>query len=89
MKRLALVLVALPLAFSAVALAQEEEAQPPRHTVHQKATEIDFEAVDVDAALIRPSIQLVEEARREKFGSLFGLRENFNAEMDASVDDVK
>ena len=90
MKRLALILLVLPLAWSTAALAQEDEdAAANQKVVYQKATEIDFNAVDVDAALIRPNIQLVEEQRRIQFGSLFHLREHFNAEMDASVGDVK
>lgn len=97
MKRLALILLALPtLAFAqdgALAqddgLAQEDEDAPARNVIYQKATEIDFGAVDVNAALNRPGIQIGFEVRRSVFNPLIRLRTDFNVEMDASVGDVK
>ncbi len=84
MKRLALLLLALPT----FALAQDDEEAPPRNVLYQKATEIDFTEVDVNAALNRPSIQITFEARRTAF-NFIRLRSDFSAELDDSVGEVK
>ncbi|MDP2305368.1 MAG: hypothetical protein Q8P18_05020 [Pseudomonadota bacterium] len=88
MKRLTLILLALPLALPAIALAQEEDAAP-RKILYQKATEIDFNAVNVDAALIGPSGGFHSESKRPIFIPMISVRSNFNPEMEASIDDVK
>ncbi|MES2641860.1 MAG: hypothetical protein V4850_20390 [Myxococcota bacterium] len=89
MKRLALILVALPLAFSTVALAQEEEATPSRPIIYQKSTELDFNEVDVNGARNGPAMKFIGETSHDGFKPLIRLRTDFNAEMDASVHDVK
>jgi hypothetical protein len=90
MKRLALILVALPLAFSTVALAQEEEdATTSPSVVYPKSTELDFDGVDVNAARNGPAMKFIGETSHDGFKPLIRLRADFNAEMDASVHDVK
>jgi len=97
MKRLAaLILLALP----AVSLAQstedaatndteEVDADTGRRVLRQRVTEVDFDGLDVNAPLVKPSGVLVSERRRASFNSLISLRANFDAEVDASIDDMK
>ncbi|MDP2312050.1 MAG: hypothetical protein Q8P41_04030 [Pseudomonadota bacterium] len=89
MKRLVLILLALPTFASAQETAPEIDEASGRQIIRQKAQEVDFDEVDVNAALNRPSFGYVAEARRETFNPLIRLRLDFNTEMDASVGDVK
>lgn len=85
MKCLILILLALP----GLASAQETDAAPSRKVFYQKATEIDFTALNVDAELTRPSIEFYGEHSRPKFIPMTTVRKDFNPEMEASVHDVK
>jgi hypothetical protein len=98
MKRLAaLILLALPtLSFAqstedaaATDGTEEVDADSGRRILRQKVTEVDFDGLDVNATLVKPTGVLVSERRRESFNSLIALRANFDSEMDASVDDMK
>ncbi|MDP2312112.1 MAG: hypothetical protein Q8P41_04345 [Pseudomonadota bacterium] len=75
-------------AFSGVALAQEEEAEGRKVSYKQK-TEIDFEGLDVNGELVKPQSALVLDRKKASFNPLIKLREDFNAEMEQSVDEVK
>ncbi|MDP2311193.1 MAG: hypothetical protein Q8P18_34550 [Pseudomonadota bacterium] len=84
-----LVLVsALTGALSGAAFAQEEEAEGRKVSYKQK-TEIDFEGLDVSGELVKPSSALVLDRKKASFNPLIKLREDFNAEMEQSVDEVK
>lgn len=91
MKRLALILLVLPtLGLSNAALAQEEEEAPPRKILYQKSQEIDFDVeIEIEGALDGPSGGLHSESRRPRFIPMTSVRENFNPEMEASIDDMK
>lgn len=87
LSRLVLVSTALG-AFSSVAFAQDEEGEGRKVTYKQK-TEIDFEGLDVTGELVKPQSALVLDRKKASFNPLIKLREDFNAEMESSVDEVK
>ena len=75
-------------AFSGTALAQDEEVEGRKVSYKQK-TEIDFEGLDVNGELVKPQSALVLDRKKASFNPLIKLREDFNAEMEQSVDEVK
>jgi len=77
-------------AFSAVALADEPEEQTiERRVIYQQRTEIDFESVEVEGALLRPQGQLILDRRAGTFNPLIRLRTNFEPELNNSVIYIK
>lgn len=74
-----LVLVAAP------ALAQDGD----REVKYKDRTVIDFEEVDVNGELVKPSGMLLLDRKKADFNPLIRLREHFNEEMKQSVDEVK
>lgn len=87
---LRLSLMAVLLGTSSVAFAQDEEgAEEDRKVVYKQRTEIDFEGVDVSGELVKPQGALLLDRKKGNFNPLIRLRENFNDEMDQSVNYVK
>jgi hypothetical protein len=74
-------------AFSSVAMAQDEE--DGRKVTYKQKTEIDFEGLDVNGELTKPQSALVLDRKKASFNPLIKLREDFNAEMEQSIDEVK
>ena len=93
----ALATVATLCVLSAPAWAQDgdettdfAETNAEGQTVKYKArTEIDFEGVDVTGELVKPEGQLLLDRRQANFNPLIQVRRDFNAEMKASIDEVK
>lgn len=83
-----LLLVAAVGATSGVALAQDEETDGRKVTYKQK-TEIDFEGLDVNGELVKPSGAMVLDRKKASFNPLIKLRSDFNPEMEQSIDEVK
>jgi len=81
--------VALIIAlFSSSAFAQETDEEG--NTITYKAkTEIDFEGMEVEGELIKPQGALLLERKKASFNPLIQLRENFNVEMNQSVNQIK
>lgn len=77
-------------AVASPAFAQDEvDAETGRKIKYKERTEIDFEGVDVAGELIKPSGALLMDVKRSQFNPLIRFRENFDAEMKNSVDEVK
>ena len=74
------------LLFAQPAKAEEED---DRKVVYKQKTEIDFEGLNVDAALVKPAGSLVLERKKASFNPLVKLRTNFNEEIDKSTDEIK
>jgi hypothetical protein len=86
MKKLLLVLlVATP------ALAQDTEPEPTTQKVKFKErTELEFDAVDVNATTSGPSMSTVTaRTPLDDFNPLIELRKDFSREIGQSVDEVK
>ena len=84
--RTALAFVFAAGAISAPAFAQEEGE---RKIQYKKRTEIDFEGVEVAGELVKPQGALLLDRKRANFNPLIKLREDFNEEMEQSVDQIK
>ena len=83
-------MIALLLALPA--LAQDEAPagdDAGRQIKYKERTEIDFEGVDVTGELVKPQGQLLLDRRKANFNPLIKLREDWNEEMKASVDEIK
>ncbi|MED5370338.1 MAG: hypothetical protein VX899_04930 [Myxococcota bacterium] len=78
-------LVLVSSLFASPALAQDDDTK-----IQYKAkTEIDFEGVEVDGELVKPTGALLLDRKRADFNPLIKLREDFDEEMDQSVNQVK
>ena len=86
--RLALV-TAATMALSGAAFAQDDEPTEGRKVQYKQKTEIDFEGLDIAGELQKPQSALVLDRKKASFNPLIHLREDFNAEMEESIDEVK
>ena len=77
------------LLFATPALAQDEEAEGDRKVSYKARTEIDFEGVDVSGELVKPNGALLLDRKRANFNPLIKIRQDFNEEMDQSVNQIK
>ena len=68
-----------------VTLSRAEEAQ----IVYKQKTEIDFEGVEVDGALVKPQGSLILDRKHAKFNPMIKLRIDFDDEIEQSVKEVK
>lgn len=84
--RIALVFAVGGAMFASPAYAQEEEE---RKIQYKQRTEIDFEGVEVAGELVKPQGALLLDRKRANFNPLIKLREDFNEEMDQSVNQIK
>lgn len=85
------ILTAAALFTSLPAFAQDEggEGDSDRKVTYKQKTEIDFEGLDVSGELQKPQSALVLDRKKAQFNPLIKLREDFNTEMEQSVDEVK
>jgi hypothetical protein len=72
------------------AFAQDDEkvTHEPDKTVYKKKTVIDFNDVTLEGDLTKPEGSYILNRRATKFGSLIKLRDNFNPELQKSVDNL-
>ena len=70
---------------TALAFGQEND----RQIRYQKETEIDFDGLEIEGELIKPTGALIVERSGVKFNPLIELRLDFNPEMAASVTLIK
>jgi hypothetical protein len=82
---LALSFLAAPL----TAIAQSEDEEPARPIVYAKEYELDFEALRLTAEAADDGLEYVVEPKRADFHPFITLRRDFNAELAASIDEVK
>jgi hypothetical protein len=89
--RILFLLPVLAVFGSPAVYAQDDEEDPgaSRKIVYKAKTEIDFEAVEVAGELVKPQGALLLDRKRAAFNPLIKLRPDFNAEMEASVDEIK
>jgi hypothetical protein len=76
--------------FSRPALAQDDDkvVHEADRTVYKKKTVIDFNDVTLEGDLTKPEGSYILNRRATKFGSLIKLRDNFNPELQKSVDNL-
>ena len=76
-------------ALTGVAFAQDEDGADGRKVSYKQKTEIDFEGLDVNGELVKPSGAMVLDRKKASFNPLIKLRSDFNPEMEQSIDEVK
>jgi len=85
-----LLLAGLVSAFAGAARAQDAEGgDDDRKVTYKQKTEIDFEGLDVNGELVKPQSALVLDRKKAAFNPLIKFRENFNPEMEQSIDEIK
>lgn len=57
--------------------------------VYKQKTEIDFEELEIEGTLERPSSSLIQDRKSAKFNPLIKLRENWEPEINQSIGDIK
>lgn len=63
-------------------------AEEPK-IVYKKETEIDFEGLEIEGELFKPSGAIINERKPAPFNPLIQLRTDFQVEMKQSVIDIK
>ncbi len=71
-----------------ILLSQLLFAEEPK-VVYKEKTEIDFEAVELEGAVKKPSGQMVLERLKAQFNPLLQIRDSFSYEMNESVKEVQ
>ena len=87
MKRL-YVVVALGALWVAPALAEEKVVREADKTVFRKKTVIDFTDVAVEGELTKPEGSYAISKKKTTFKTLIKVRDNFNPELQKSVDNL-
>ena len=78
------------LMFSATAMADDTETpDEERRVVYKQRTEIDFEGIEIEGALVRPQGALILDRKKGSFNPLIQLREDFEPELNNSVNYIK
>jgi len=67
------------------AFAQDED----RKVVYKQKTEIDFEALNIDGELVKPQGALLLDRKKGSFNPLIKLRQDFDREIEQSIDLIK
>jgi hypothetical protein len=76
--------------FSTTAFADDSEEQPSdRQVIYKQRTEIDFEGIEIEGTLVRPQGALILDRKRGSFNPLIQLREDFEPELNNSVDLIR
>ena len=92
MKRLASTVVAAAALWAGPAVAQEKDEvkviQEEDKTVFRKKTVIDFTDVTVEGELTKPEGSYLLNRKKTDFKSLIKVRDNFNPELQKSVDNL-
>ena len=71
---------------TSISLAQENEGDT---IIYKKQTEIDFEGIEVEGALVKPQGSLIQERRSISFNPMIRIRTDFNPEMSTSINNIK
>jgi hypothetical protein len=78
------------LMFSTTAMADDtEEPTQERRVVYKQRTEIDFEGLEIEGALVRPQGALILARKAGSFNPLIRLRMDFEPELNNSVNLIK
>lgn len=81
--------VVLLVSVSDVVKADDTESSDNRKIIYKSKTEIDFEGLEVQGELVKPSSSLVLERKSSDFNPLINLRTDFNDKIDESVSEMK
>lgn len=77
------------LASLALAADDSQEDVNDRKVMYRQKTEIDFEGLEVEGEMVKPSSALVIERKKAAFNPLIKIRANWQDEIDESTDEIK
>lgn len=82
-------ILAVVFLMSNAAVAEDTVSDEERKITYKQKTEIDFEGLDVQGEIVKPSSALVLERKGATFNPLVKIRTDWNDEIEQSVDEVK
>lgn len=88
MKRLFAGLAILSVSLSSAAFAQDKVTREADKTVFRKKTTIDFTDVAIDGELTKPEGSYSVSKKKTTFKTLIKVRDNFNPELQKSVENL-
>ena len=79
------------LLFASLAFAGDNDLDEDsdRRVVYKQKTEIDFESLEVEGTLVKPSSSLVLERKKAAFNPLVKIRTDWVDMIDESIDEAK
>lgn len=79
------------LLFASLAFAGDNDLDEDsdRRVVYKQKTEIDFESLEVEGTLVKPSSSLVLERKKAAFNPLVKIRTGWVDMIDESIDEAK
>jgi hypothetical protein len=79
------------LLFAALAFAGDDDLDEDsgRKVTYKQKTEIDFESLEVEGTLVKPSSSLVLERKKAAFNPLVKIRTDWDDVIEESIDDAK
>jgi len=80
------------LLFTTIAMAGDppaEQVVEERRVIYRQKTEIDFEALEIEGQLIKPTGALLLERKAAAFNPLIKLRRDFNVEISESTKEIR
>ena len=69
--------------------AYAEEPEDNENIVYKQKTEIDFEGLEIEGALVKPQGALLLDRKKASFNPLIKLRTDWDEEMSDSVNEIK
>jgi hypothetical protein len=82
---LAILLVGAALAADSVEIDESSD----RKVIYRQKTEIDFEGLDIEGILVKPSSSLILERKKAAFNPLVKIRTDWNDMIEESIDEAK
>jgi len=79
----------LSIAHIPFANAAEEDETSNRKIVYRMKTEIDFEGLEVEGEIVKPSSALILERKKSAFNPLVKIRTDWVDLIDESIDEAK
>lgn len=79
------------LLFASLAFAGDDnlDEDSDRKIIYKQRTEIDFESLEVEGVLVKPSSSLVLERKKAAFNPLVKIRTDWNDMIEESIDEAK
>lgn len=79
------------LLFASLAFAGDDnlDEDSDRKIIYKQRTEIDFESLEVEGVLVKPSSSLVLERKKAAFNPLVKIRTDWDDMIEESIDDAK
>lgn len=82
-------MIILLLLISTAFCEDNDSESENRNIIYKKKTEIDFEGLEVEGSLVKPSSSLILERKKSDFNPLIVLRTDWHDKIDESVFEIK